>query len=312
MTVYKQLKTAGALFLLAFCFYSCKNSSKPEATLKRPNILLVLADDQSWLHAGIMGDKVVQTPGFDRIAREGVLFNNAFASCPSCTPSRTAILSGQDIWRTKEAALLMGAMPPDLPLFTHILDSNGYWVGYTGKGWAPGDWAALGLKIDPLVHEYNTRMEVQIADGIDKRNYTDNFKDFLKDRPKDKPFFFWFGSTEPHREYQYGVGQKEAGLDISKVQVPPFLPDNKVVRKDIMDYYYEIMWYDSHLVGMLDELQKAGELDNTIVIVTSDNGMPFPRAKANLYDWGTHMPMAIRWGSKVKPGRVVDDFVDPD
>lgn len=310
MIVHKHFKTAGALILFTFCFLSCKNSSKPATATKRPNILLVLADDQSWLHTGIMGDKVVKTPGFDRIAREGVLFNNAFTSCPSCTPSRTGILSGQDVWRTKQAGLLMGSVPPDLPLFTHILDSNGYSVGYTGKGWAPGDWSSLGLKEDPLVKAYNSRMEVEIADGIDKRNYTDNFKDFLKDRPKDKPFFFWFGSTEPHREYQYGVGQKEAGMDITQVQVPAFLPDNKVVRKDIMDYYYEIMWYDSHLVGILDELEKAGELENTIIIVTSDNGMPFPRAKANLYDWGTHMPMAIRWGSKVKPGRVVDDFVD--
>ncbi len=275
----------------------------------KPNILLVLSDDQSWLHTSISGNKVIKTPAFDRVAKEGVLFNNAFAACPSCTPSRTAILSGQDIWRTEEAGLLMGAIPKELPLFTHILSDNGFHVGYTGKGWAPGNWSYLGLEKEPLIKEYNQRLEKEIAYGIDKRDYTENFKDFLIDRPKDAPFFFWFGSTEPHREYQFGVGEKEAGLNSEDIEVPPFWPDNEIVRQDIMDYYYEIMWYDSHLAGMIYELEQAGELDNTIIIVTSDNGMPFPRAKVNLYDWGTHMPLAIRWGNKVKAGRQVDDLV---
>ncbi len=301
--------------LVIFCLFSmilavgCKNSFDTGIVQNAPNILLVLADDQSWLHTGITGDGVIKTPAFDRIAKEGVLFSNAFAACPSCTPSRTAILSGQEIWRTREAGLLMGAMPKDLKLFTHILSDNGYHVGYTGKGWAPGNWSYLGLDRNPIVKEYNDRLEKEIAYGIDKRNYTANFEDFLQDRPEDSPFLFWFGSTEPHREYQYGVGEKEANLNSGEIEVPPFLPDHEAVRQDIMDYLYEIMWYDSHLAGMLYELEQAGELDNTIIIVTSDNGMPFPRAKVNLYDWGTHMPLAIRWGEKVKSGRKINDLV---
>jgi len=294
---------------LALMASGCSEPNVPGKEQRRPNILLALADDQSWLHTGISGDKVVKTPAFDRIAREGVLFTNAFTACPSCTPSRTAILSGQDIWRTREAGLLMGAMPKDLPLFTHILDDKGFFVGYTGKGWAPGNWSCLGLGKNPLVREYNKELEKDVAYGIDTRNYAANFKDFLKDRPKDSPFFFWFGSTEPHREYQYGVGEKEANLKAADVEIPPFWPDNEIIRKDILDYYYEIMWYDSHLASMIDELERAGELENTIIIVTSDNGMPFPRAKVNLYDWGTHMPLAIRWGKNIKGGRQVDDMV---
>ncbi len=288
---------------------TCQKQNNSHESRNSPNILLALSDDQSWLHTGITGNKVIKTPAFDRIANEGVLFNNAFTACPSCTASRTAILSGQEIWRTEEAGLLMGAIPKDLKLFTHILDDNGYHVGYTGKGWAPGNWSYLGLKREPLIKEYNDRLEKEIAYGIDKRNYTENFKDFLKDRPKNSPFFFWFGSTEPHREYQYGVGAKEANLKSADVEVPPFWPDNKIVRQDIMDYYYEIMWFDTHLAGMVYELEQAGELENTIVIVTSDNGMPFPRAKVNLYDWGTHVPLAIRWGERIKSGRKVDDLV---
>lgn len=298
-----------ALLFLAVLFSGCRNSDPKSEVPNGPNILLALADDQSWLHTGITGNKVIKTPAFDRIAEEGVLFNNAFSACPSCTASRTAILSGQDIWRTKEAGLLMGAMPKDLKLFTHILDDNGYHVGYTGKGWAPGNWEYLGLDREPLIKAYNDRLEKEIAYGIDKRDYTANFKDFLNDRPENAPFFFWFGSTEPHREYQYGVGEKEANLNPEEIEVPSFWPDNEIVRQDILDYFYEIMWYDTHLAGMIYELEQAGELENTIVIATSDNGMPFPRAKVNLYDWGTHMPLAIRWGAKVKRGRTIDDLV---
>lgn len=287
----------------------CNRTSINKGSESAPNILLVLADDQSWLHTGITGNNSVRTPAFDRIAREGVLFNNAFASSPSCTASRTAILSGQDFWRTREAGILMGAVPRDLKLFTHILDENGYFVGYTGKGWAPGNWRFLGLEKNPLINEYNSRLEEEIAFGIDGRNYTANFSDFLRNRPGDAPFFFWFGSTEPHREYQYGVGEKEANLNPGDIDVPPFWPDDEIIRQDMLDYYYEIMWHDSHLAGMIYELEQAGELDNTIIIVTSDNGMPFPRAKVNLYDWGTHMPLAIRWGKNIKIDRKVDDLV---
>ena len=117
----------------------CQQPQTVQTAQKVPNILLALADDQTWLHTSISGNKVIKTPAFDRIANEGIMFTNAFAACPSCTASRTAILSGQDIWRTKQAGLLMGSMPPDLKLFTHILADNGFFVGYAGKGWAPGN-----------------------------------------------------------------------------------------------------------------------------------------------------------------------------
>ena len=311
MKINKYPFTLPAIVFL-FSLILVSGCTKPSGSVKdqnAPNILLVLADDQSWLHTGITGNDVIKTPAFDRIAKEGVLFNNAFAACPSCTPSRTAILSGQEIWRTGEAGLLMGSIPMDLKLFTHMLSDHGYHVGYTGKGWAPGNWGYLGLDRDPLLAPYNERLESEIAYGIDERNYTANFGDFLEDRPDNAPFFFWFGATEPHREYQFGVGEKEANLNPGEIEVPPFMPDNEIVRQDIMDYLYEIMWYDSHLAGMIYELEEAGELDNTIIIVTSDNGMPFPRAKVNLYDWGTHMPLAIRWGKIASTGRKIDDLV---
>ena len=303
------LQVAESLVMIILLTQCNPKSSPLSKSPKRPNILIALADDQSWLHTSISGDKVIKTPAFDRVAHEGVLFTNSYSACPSCTASRTAIISGQDIWRTKQAGVLFGSIPKDLKIYPHLLEQAGYFVGYTGKGWLPGDWSALGLEEDPIGKEYNSRKEGVIATGIDKRNYSANFNDFLADRPKDKPFCFWFGSTEPHRIYQDGAG-KMINLETKNVSVPPFLPDIEKVRSDILDYYYEIEWFDSHLASMLAKLQEIGELDNTIIVVTSDNGMPFPRAKTTLYDWGVHMPLAICWGDKVPGGRVVDDFVE--
>ena len=274
----------------------------------RPNILFAYADDQSWLHTSAFGDKIVKTPAFDRIANEGVHFTHSFTACPSCTPSRSAVITGQDIWRIRQAGVLFGSIPPDIPQYPLMLDDAGYHVGYTGKGWAPGNWSDLGLTRYPLGKEYNSRREGKVAEGIDRRDYSKNFDDFLADRPDGTPFCFWFGSTEPHRIYQKDVGRTEAGMQPDAVDVPPFWPDVDEIRNDILDYYYEIEWFDSHLASMLAKLEEIGELDNTLVVVTSDNGMPFPRAKTTLYDWGTRMPLAIRWGDRIPGGRTVNDF----
>ncbi len=292
----------------AIVLFHAETCALAAARDERPNILFVLSDDQSWLHTGATGDPVVQTPAFDRIAAEGVLFTHAFTACPSCTASRGAILSGQDIWRIGQAGVLYGSVPADLPLYPLLLEDAGYFIGYTGKGWVPGDPHALGQTRYPMGREFNVRLEGTVATGIDRRDYAANFADFLAARPEGKPFCFWFGATEPHRVYQQGMGQ-HIGLNPDGVQVPAFWPDVPDVRGDILDYYYEIQWFDSHLESMIAQLEELGELDCTLIVVTSDNGMPFPRAKTTLYDWGTRMPLAIRWADEVPGGRVVDDFV---
>ena len=275
---------------------------------RQPNILLSYSDDQSYPHASILGDPVVRTPAFDRVAREGVIFNHSYTACPSCTASRSALLTGRPIWNIGEAGVLYGTLPPEYPLFTHLLEDAGYHTGFVGKSWAPGDWRAGGLARHPFGREYSARHESDPPHGIDTRDYAANFEDFLAERPPGAPFFFFFGATEPHRDYEPGIGER-SGLDPSRVEVPPYLPDAPEVRSELLDYYYEIEHYDRHLGRMLDALERIGELDNTIVVVTSDNGMPFTRTKATLYDSGTRMPTAIRWGSRVPGGRRVDDFV---
>ena len=276
---------------------------------RRPNILFALADDQSYPHTGALGDAAVQTPAFDRIAREGALFTHSFATCPSCTPSRTSILTGRQMWRTGEGGILYGTLPPEYPLVTHRLEDSGYHVGYTGKCWAPGNWQAGGLTRHPNGAEYNSRKHAEpVPAGIDERDYATNFDDFLADRPEGAPFFFWFGCTEPHRVYEDGVGVRH-GKRLEDIRVPAFLPDTERIRGDLADYYFEVEWFDRQLERMLSRLEEIGELDNTIVVVTSDNGMPFPRAKVNLYDAGLRMPLAIRWPERIAAGQQIEDFV---
>lgn len=277
--------------------------------VRRPNILLVVSDDQSYPHAGVYGAQNIQTPAFDRIAREGVLFDNSFCNSPSCTPSRSSILSGLYPWQLEEAGVLYGTIPRKYPIVTHLLADAGYHTGFTGKGWGPGDWAAGGLTRHPNGKEYNSRQHATTPRvGIDPRDYASNFSDFLRDRPKGAPFFFWLGSTEPHRAYAKGAGLA-TGHSLNQVNVPSYWPDTPEVRSDILDYISEIEWFDVQLSRALGVLASAGELENTLIVVTSDNGMPFARSKVNLYDPGVHMPLAIRWGGHVSPGRKVSDFV---
>ncbi|WP_158965435.1 sulfatase-like hydrolase/transferase [Paraglaciecola sp. L3A3] len=117
------------------------------------------------------------------------------------------------------------------------------------------------------------------------------------------------GTKEPHRVYKKGIGA-ENGINPDKVTVPDFLPDNTTIRNDIADYLFEVQWADRHLERALNYLEKIGQLDNTLVVYTSDNGMPFPRAKAISYNYCVQIPLAMIWGDKIKPGRVIEDFVN--
>lgn len=275
---------------------------------KRPNILFAITEDQSWLHAGAYGTPAVHTPAFDRVASEGVLFTQAYCAAPSCAPSRSAITTGQEIWRLEEGGVLFGSLPAKFPVYPDLLEEAGYHVGHTGSGWNPGSLTAGGRERSPCGPRYDARKLDDVPPGISSNDYVGNFEDFLAARPADAPFCFWFGTSEAHRSFPKGAGLRSA-KKLEDAAVPAFLPDTEEVRSDILDYYFEIEWFDRAFGKMLRMLEEAGELDNTIIVATSDNGMAFPRAKANLYDWGVRMPLAVRWGEKVPGDRVVDDFV---
>jgi N-sulfoglucosamine sulfohydrolase len=265
-------------------------AAEPAKVDPRPNILYCLADDWAWPHAGVYGDKVVQTPVFDRVAKEGMLFHQAHCVSPSCTPSRAAMLTGQWIHRLEDSGNLWSILPKRFATYPDLLEKAGYVVGLTGKGWGPGSIEKAERTRNPAGPAFK------------------NFGEFLKTVPTDKPFCFWLGHRDPHRAYVAGSGVK-SGMKLEDVKVPPYLPDTAEVRSDILDYYFAVQRFDRDVGEVLKQLEDSGRAANTIVIISGDNGWPFPRGKANLYDVGTHQPLAIRWPARVKPGQATQAFV---
>ncbi|QNN22834.1 sulfatase [Planctomycetales bacterium ZRK34] len=257
---------------------------------ERPNIMVVISDDQSWWTTSAAGCEAISTPAFDRVAQQGVMLNYGYCFAPQCAPARATLLTGRPIWQLEEGAVQRSHLPAKFTCYTNLFKQAGYHVGCAVKGWGPGK---LGdRKQNPAGKQYK------------------DFSRFLKARKSGQPFCFWVGSRNPHRPFNQG---HDGTVDIDKIQVPGYLPDVPEVRSELAGYLREIVQFDRELADLMQQLEETGEADNTIVIVTSDNGMPFPRGKCNCYDAGVRVPLAIRWPAKVKPGRTVDDFVSfPD
>lgn len=276
-----------------------------------PNILFAVADDWG-IHAGAYGTPWVRTPNFDRVARDGILFRNAYTPNAKCAPSRACILTGRNSWQLKEAANHVCYFPAEFKGWGEVLAENGWHVGYTAKGWAPGvanD--ASGKPRNMTGKAFNKRTLNPPALGIGRGDYAANFDDFLDAAPKGRPWVFWYGAIEPHRAYEFGSGAKKGGHRLDEVdRVPSCWPDNETVRQDMLDYALEVEHFDTHLGRMLASLERRGLLTNTLVIVTSDNGMPFPRGKGSEYELSNHLPFAAMWPQGIAGrGRVVDDYV---
>lgn len=287
-------------------------AKRASAGTHRPNILFAVADDASFPHMGAYGCSWVNTPGFDRVARNGILFRNAFTPNAKCAPSRACLLTGRNSWQLEEAANHWCYFPNKFKTYPEVLAEAGYHAGFTGKGWAPG--IALDAAGTPRnmtgtpFQKHKMTAPTRCASSLD---YAANFEDFLAKKPDDAPFCFWYGAFEPHRPYEYGTGVRLGGKDPNQIErVPGYWPDNETVRTDMLDYAYELEHFDRHLVRMLEILEARGELDNTIVVVTADNGMPFPCVKGQAYHASNHLPLAIMWPAGIDaPGRVTDTFV---
>lgn len=297
-------------YLIPLLLYSLA-ATVSAAETQRPNILFCISDDQSWMHAGAYGCTWVKTPGFDRVAREGLLFLNAYTPNAKCAPSRACILTGRNTWQLEEACNHWPHFPVQFRTYAEALADNGYDVGCTGKGWAPGIAVDSQGKPRQLTgQKYDSKTRMPPTRAISRNDYAANFEQFL-DAGSGRPWCFWYGATEPHRGYEYGTGVSVGGKSVTDIdEVPPFWPDNEVIRNDLLDYALEIEHFDGHLERMLQLLEQRGQLDQTIVIVTADNGMPFPRVKGQEYELSNHLPLAIMWKNGiVRPGRVIDDLV---
>ncbi len=277
---------------------------------ERPNFLFIIFDDMSWNTAGAYGCDWVKTPNLDRVAREGVKFEHAFTSNPKCSPCRASILTGRNSWQLEELSVHNSIFPKKWVAFPDLLEAVGYEVGLTGKGWGPGDHIGQGWTRNPAGPSFDEHKSEPPASAIGKNDYAKNFEAFLSQRQGgEKPFSFWMGFHEPHRAYELHSGVR-LGKDLDEIVVPPYFPDVRAVRSDLADYAIEVEWADQHIGRALDLLEKNGDLENTLIIITSDHGMPFPHVKGQIKEDGFRLPFVARWGKEIKPGRVVQDFVN--
>lgn len=268
----------------------------------RPNIILIIADDIAWDDIGPKGNKNIQAPNIDRLAKEGMWCDRAFLTIASCSPSRSSIISGQYPHNT-DAEQLHWPMPGERQTFVKKLREAGYWTGAAGK-WHLGE---------PLKDHFHEVREAQVTYRIPSGATGGYRKDLeglasgaeewvpiLKDCPKDKPFFLWLASLDAHRPYEEGIIEKPH--QPKDVNLPPYLVDIPEIRKDFALYYDEITRFDDYLGQVMDELERQNIADNTLLLFISDNGRPFPRAKVTLYDSGIRTPFYLKWPKAIPAG----------
>jgi len=304
-----------------------------------PNILFAFADDWGRYASAYRGvpeasrlNELITTPTVDRIAREGVLFTNALVPAPTCTPCRSSVLSGRYFWQTRLGAILQGAVWDDaIPSYPRILAQAGYHTGATWKVWGPGVYAThvtpygtdehyyngAGFDFNNFSHKAMARvregMAVEAAKQLLYDEVRGNFRSFLGARREGLPFCYWWGPTNTHRTWEKGSGKALWGIDPETLQgrLPDFLPDVHDIREDVADYLGECQALDRGFAVLLAELEAIGELDNTLIVVSGDHGIPgFPRAKCNLYDLGCEVALMARLPGAIPAGRVIDDMTN--
>ncbi len=256
---------------------------------RRPNIIIIIADDVGWNDVGTYGHPHIRTPNIDKMAAEGMKFNHAYLTCASCSPTRCSIMTGRYPHSTG-AGELHQPLPPDQVVFAGLLKEAGYHTVSAGK-WHLGD--AAKVNFDAIVDSQPSGCEKWV--------------EMLRQRPQDKPFFMWFAAHDAHRSYQPNtIPEPHKPED---AVVPPFLPDTPETREDLALYYDEIARMDGYIGQVIEELERQGIAENTLVLFISDNGRPFPRCKTTIYDSGIKTPFIVRWPRKVKAGSVCDNLV---
>ncbi len=281
---------------------------------KKPlNIVLILTDDQGY-HLSAVGTKGISTPNIDDLAKEGTLFTNSFAVVPSCSPSRSSIMTGMyphanGHWRNTITPQLSD---PDsefgrnsktvdkvgihefIQTLPEVLQENGYFTAITQKFHMSPPWK----------FPYNARNPVQ----NDPKQFKTAISNFIEDAG-DKPFFFQANIAPPHRNFDHHIDEFPEYLpDATAIEVPEYLADTPAMRKDLAKYYGSVQLADACAGAIIETLRSKGLLDNTLIIYTSDQGEPYHRAKASPYNAGLHVPF-IASGPNVLKDKVSDALI---
>ena len=272
---------AGVLCLVSQAF------AEPAA---RPNAVLFIADDVSDEDVGCYGHPTIKTPNIDKLAANGLRFTNAFLTISSCSPSRCSIITGRYPHNTG-APELHTKLPDSQIRFPELLRKAGYYTALSGKNHMFGNKDRAFDLISP-------------GKGPGKE---EDWVQIVHDRPKDKPFFFWFASTDAHRGWQ--LNEAAPKYQANDAVVPPYLVDSEPTRNDLAKYYHEISRFDRYVGEVSRELASQGQLENTLIIVMADNGRPFPRCKTRLYNDGIRTPFVLHYPAGIRRPAVTDSLV---
>jgi arylsulfatase len=264
----------------------------------RPNIVLFIGDDISVGDFGCYGHPTSQTPRVDRLASEGVRFANAYLTTSSCSPTRTSLITGRWPHNTGAPELHMTESPHlgELPQFPHELREAGYFTAQAGKWHFNGD----------ATKSFDRRHESPPSHP-DEPSGAEMWLPILRERPKDRPFFLWYAAHDAHRGWDQPLSAGPHGPD--DVEVPPYLVDGARTREDLAHYVDEVHRFDANIGAVLDELERQGVRDDTVVLVMTDNGRPFPRDKTWLYDSGIKTPLVVHWPARLARPAVVSSLI---
>ena len=258
-------------------------------TQTRPNIVVFIGDDVG-MELGCYGDAGAHTPNMDRLAAGGLLCRKAFLTSPQCSPSRTSILSGQFAHTIGTEDLHTGINDTTF-LLPHYLQQAGYYTGIMLK-------THLG---EAGLAQFSWNESRISATERREKGPASIFSTFL-DQAGNRPFFMWVGFHDAHRPYDHSSEKLPVANDPAAVQVPPYLVDAPGTRRDLADYYDEVSRMDVQIGEMVAVLEARQLLNNTLIVVLSDNGKPFPRAKGTLYDSGLQTPLIFHWPAAVQAG----------
>lgn len=278
-------------------------SAETAFAVEQPNVIVFIADDVSWNDYGCYGNQLARTPNIDSLAGNGLRYTNAFLTASSCSPSRASIITGRYPHNNGKAAELHLPIARDLPWFPELLRGNGYYTALVGKNHMSKE--KRGANIGKLDSGDTKNAFDLIDNGQLKDNHGAHGKwvSAFENRPKDKPFFFWFAAIDAHRgwdgdrEWKPEYGEKHDPL---KLSVPPFLVDDLETRRDLASYYNEVTRYDYFVGKVVKALRESGELENTLILVLADNGRPFPRAKTRLHDSGMKTALIAHWPAGIE------------